>query len=70
LSFPAGQRSSLKPFAGGGIVSLTAANMQLADHVTMVELDPNVSAVWQTMLSDHAEWLANEVANFDLTVET
>jgi DNA adenine methylase len=69
LSFPGRPAQFIEPFAGGGIVSLTAAHMQLADHVTMVELDPNVSAVWQTMLSDHAEWLANEVASFDLTAE-
>jgi DNA adenine methylase len=60
----------IEPFSGGGIVSLTAANMQLADHITMVELDQDVAAVWQIMLSDHAEWLANEIVNFDLTVET
>jgi DNA adenine methylase len=59
----------IEPFAGGGIVSLTAANMQLADHITMVELDPAVAAVWQTMFSDHAEWLANEILMFDLTAE-
>ena len=41
--------------------------MQLADHITMVELDPDVAAVWQAMLGDHSEWLANEILTFDLT---
>jgi DNA adenine methylase len=59
----------IEPFAGGGIVSLTAANMKLADHVTMVELDPDVASVWNTMLSDDAEWLANEIVSFCLTSE-
>jgi DNA adenine methylase len=67
LSFPRRPATFIEPFAGGGIVSLTAANMNLADHVTMVELDPDVAAVWQTMLSDHAEWLASEIVTFDLT---
>jgi DNA adenine methylase len=59
----------IEPFAGGGIISLSTANMNLADHITMVELDPEIAAVWQTMFSDHAEWLANEIVSFDLTAE-
>ncbi len=35
----------IEPFAGGGIVSLTVAAENLADHVTMVELDEQVAAV-------------------------
>ena len=68
LSFPR-PAEFIEPFAGGGIVSLTAANMRLADHLTMVELDPDVAAVWQTMFSDRAQWLASEILNFDLTAE-
>ena len=45
-------------FAGGGIVGLTVAAEGLADHVTMIELDPDVAAVWHTIFSDDAEWLA------------
>ena len=55
LSLPQRPAEFVEPFAGGGIASLTAANMKLADHVTMVELDPDVSAVWQTMFSCQAE---------------
>jgi DNA adenine methylase len=32
-------------FAGGGIVGLTVAAEGLADHVTMIELDPDVASV-------------------------
>ena len=70
LSLPQRPAEFVETFAGGGIASLTAANMKLADHVTMVELDPDVSAVWQTMFSCQAEWLAAEIATFDLTAET
>ncbi len=57
----------VEPFAGGGIVSLTVAFENLADHVLMVELDNDVAAVWQTMLSDDNDWLAERVVSFDLT---
>lgn len=59
-----------EPFAGGGIVSLTVAFERLADHVTMVELDAEVAAVWKTIIDGDADWLANKIVNFDLTPET
>ena len=61
----------IEPFAGGGIISLTAAAERLANHVTMVELDEQVAAVWQTIINNgDAEWLANRIVNFDLSLET
>ena len=56
-------------FAGGGIVGLTVAAEELAQHVTMIELDPDVSFVWQTIFSDDAAWLADRILAFDLTYE-
>jgi DNA adenine methylase len=40
----------IEPFAGGAIVSLTAAFESLVSQVTMCELDEDVAAVWQTIL--------------------
>lgn len=60
----------IEPFAGGGIVSLTAAFECLTERVRMVELDPQVAAVWQTILGREAAWLADTIADFDLTPET
>lgn len=61
----------VEPFAGGGIISLTVASERLAEHVTMVELDTDVAAVWQTALDvDGAEWLARRILDFDLTRDT
>jgi DNA adenine methylase len=61
----------IEPFAGGGIISLTVAAEDLADHVTMVELDDQVAAVWRTIIeNDDGEWLANKIADFDLTYES
>lgn len=56
-------------FAGGGIISLTVAAEKLASHVTMIELDPDVAAVWKTIFSGDAEWLARRITEFDLTPE-
>lgn len=61
----------IEPFAGGGIVSLTVAAERLAEHVTMVELDEQVAAVWSTVINDgDAHWLAKRIVKFDLNVET
>jgi DNA adenine methylase len=59
----------IEPFAGGAIVSLTAAFERLAKHVTIVELDHQVAAVWHTIIYGDGEWLAERIANFDLTPE-
>src|SRR5258708_6819147 len=57
-----------EPFAGGGIISLTVAFEDLADQILMVELDGDIAAVWNTMLSDDNDWLADKVASFEMTV--
>lgn len=57
----------IEPFVGGGIVSLTAAFEELADQITMVEMDEEVAAVWKVILSDKNKWLADKIFSFDLT---
>jgi len=57
----------LEPFAGGGIVGLTAAFEGLVDTVTLVELDDDVAAVWRTILSPDAPQLADAVLSFDFS---
>ena len=57
----------VEPFAGGGIVGLTAGFEGLAEHAVLVERDPKVAAVWQTILGGQAKWLADQILNFDLT---
>ena len=56
----------IEPFAGGAIVSLTAAFERLAKHVVFAEIDEGVSSVWRVILNGQAEWLAKEVLKFDL----
>lgn len=60
----------VEPFAGGGIVALTVAFEELADQVVMVELDPQVAAVWHTILGGDAAWLARAIAEFQLNDDT
>lgn len=60
----------IEPFAGGGIISLTVAAEGLADHVTMVELDEQVAAVWQTVLdAEGSHWLEQRIAHYHLTAD-
>lgn len=59
----------IEPFAGGGIVSLTAAFEKLVGKVTMVELDEDVAAVWRIIIDGDAEWLANRIMTFSLTID-
>lgn len=56
----------VEAFAGGAIVGLTAAFERLAQHVILVELDEQVAAVWRSILSNDAEWLATHIVRFEL----
>jgi DNA adenine methylase len=69
-SLPTKPRRFIEPFGGGGIISLTVAFENLADQVIMVELDHDVASLWQTMLSDEGEWLAERVLSFDVSLDS
>ena len=60
----------IEPFAGGGIISLTAAAENYFNHIIMTELDEDVAAVWETSLSEKDyDWLSNKILNFIVTPE-
>jgi len=59
----------IEPFAGGGIVSLTAAFESLAEKVLMIEFDPEIAAVWDVLITGKSELFARKILNFDLTRE-
>jgi DNA adenine methylase len=59
----------IEPFAGGAIVSLTAAFEGLANHTYMIEKDEEISAVWETILSENNKWLADKILTFNLTID-
>ena len=62
-------RILVEPFAGGGIISLTALFENLVEKAVMVELDDEVAAVWETIVNGDAEWLANRILTFTMTRE-
>lgn len=63
-SLPSKPHLLVEPFTGGGIVGLTAGFEDLVDHVLLVELDPQIAAVWHTILEGEAEALANQIVSF------
>jgi len=60
----------IEPFAGGGIISLTALFENLVSRAVMVELDDDVAAVWQAVVNGHSAWIANRILSFELTKES
>lgn len=62
-------RMLIEPFAGGGIISLTALFENLVESVVMVELDDEVAAVWESIVNGEAEWLAERILAFPMTRE-
>ena len=58
----------IDPFAGGGVVSLTAVMENLVDECLMVELDRDVAAFWHAALRDGDE-LAKRILCFTPTRE-
>ncbi len=69
-SLPSKPNTFVEPFVGGGIVALTVAFEDLANHVVVVELDHQVAAVWKTILQDNGEWLADRIVTFQFSSET
>lgn len=59
----------IEPFAGGGIVSLTAVFEKLVERVSMIEMDDEIAAVWEVILSENNNWLAEKIYSFNLTYD-
>jgi DNA adenine methylase len=68
-SMPSQPRLLVEPFAGGGIISLTALFEKLAQKAIMVERDEEIAAVWQSVVNGDAGWLAERILEFRLTKE-
>lgn len=56
----------VEPFAGGGIIGLTAAFEGFVEHVILVERDPDVAAVWKCLFSDTYTNLNERILTFDV----
>ncbi len=60
----------IEPFAGGGSIGLNVASLGLASHVTLVEKDEDVAAVWTAIICANPDDLAERVAAFNLDIES
>jgi len=60
----------IEPFAGGGIISLTALFEDFVHEAVMVELDEDIAAVWGTVVMGQAEWLAKRILGFEFSKES
>lgn len=69
-TLPSKPKVLVEPFAGGGIITLTALFEKLVGRAVMVELDEDVAAVWITVVEGNAKWLAKRILEFDLTKES
>lgn len=63
-------RHFVEPFAGGASVGLAVAELDLADHVTLAEIDPDVSAVWDVVLNGQVFAFAKRINSFRLNRST
>lgn len=58
----------VEPFAGGGVVALTAVMENLSKQALMVDLDRNLSSFWRAAL-EHSESLIERIQSFTLSRE-
>ena len=59
-----------EPFAGGGIVGLSVLFENLAEKLTLIELDENIASVWKIILSVQGERLASEIVSFKISEQS
>lgn len=62
----------LEPFAGGAMIGLSAANEGLVEKVELVEVDDDVSAVWDCIINGSeadTATLIKKITNLDVTLE-
>ena len=62
----------VEPFAGGAIIGLSALDMGIVKHLTLCEIDKNVSSVWKVIFGDKEkefEWLCMRILSFHPTRE-
>lgn len=64
---PARPAEFVEPFAGGGIVGLSMVFEERAAHLTLVELDEAIGAVWKAVLNGEAAELAERIVKFEVS---
>ena len=67
-SFTEKPSTLVEPFAGGGVVSLTAVMEDLVENCLLIELDEDVAAFWKATL-DYGDTLIERILGFTPTTE-
>jgi DNA adenine methylase len=58
----------VEPFAGGASISLSCLEANICKQVILIELDPNISAVWKTILGRDWRHLVGKIQGFKPTI--
>lgn len=58
----------IEPFAGGASVALHLLNAGLVKKIGLMDLDPLISAFWQTVFFD-ADWLVQQIGSIEITLK-
>lgn len=60
----------VEPFAGGGVVTLTAVMEGLVGSATMIERDGSVADVWRAILGRSGRRLARDIVSFEFSEQS
>jgi DNA adenine methylase len=66
-SLPSRPSEFIEAFAGGASVGLTVGIEARAEHVTLIELDRDVSVVWEAIFGGRSEALCDRLLTFKMT---
>jgi DNA adenine methylase len=66
-SLPSKPSEFIEAFAGGASVGLTVGIEARAEHVTLIELDRDVSVVWEAIFGGRSEALCDRLLTFKMT---
>jgi DNA adenine methylase len=66
-SLPCRPSEFIEAFAGGASVGLTVGIEARAEHVTLIELDRDVSVVWEAIFGGRSEALCDRLLTFKMT---
>jgi len=60
----------IEPFAGGAAVSIAFLEANLVDEIILADIDPLLSAFWQTVFSCDVYELADKIVDADVSIQT
>lgn len=68
-SLPLKPLTLVEPFAGGGIISLTAVVEDLIERAVLVEIEEGVASVWNVLVNGNHKALKRRILSFQITRE-